>query len=239
MSVRYLYAVLRAPAPGALGVGLGGEPLELARWSNLIAVTGTLPDPPAVEVAALRAHDAVVRRLARRASAVLPARFGSVVRDEPALIEWLRRRAPGLREALSLVDGGEQMTLRVYGSATAGVEEPAAGALEALGPGARYLARRLHAHQRASTAPELAPLRRALGRLVRAERVERHDRSPLLVSVHHLVPRGTSARYRASLARARPQLRPLRMRASGPWPPYAFAAAAVDDQSSMAAQDSP
>jgi hypothetical protein len=251
MSVRYLYGVLRAPAPRALGIGLAGERLELTRWSNLVAVTGALAERPAVEIAALRAHDAVVRRLARRAPAVLPARFGSIVRDEAALIEWLRLRAPGLRQALSLVAGSEQMTLRVYGTTrvngsaladgrgpAAGAEGPAAGALGTLGPGARYLAERLRAHRRTSFAPALAPLRQALGPLVRAERVERHDRSPLLVSVHHLVPRGAGARYRAGLARARSQLRPLRMRASGPWPPYAFAAAAVEDLGATADAES-
>ncbi|MGH7312225.1 MAG: GvpL/GvpF family gas vesicle protein [Candidatus Rokuibacteriota bacterium] len=248
MSVRYLYAVVTEPVPAPLGVGLGGEPLGLVRWRDLMAVTGVLRGAPALSADALRAHDAVVRRLARRAPALLPARFGSLVRDEPALVEWLRLRARGLREALALVAGGEQMTLRVYGTATATNDEPsggnepagrdeaaggpAGGALEALGPGARYLARRLHAQRQAAAAPEIAPLRRALGRLVRAERVERHDSPPLLVSVHHLVPRGAGARYRATLARARPGLRPLRMRASGPWPPYAFAPSPVADEHS-------
>jgi len=232
MSVLYLYAVVTEPAPVPLGVGLSGEPLRIVRWGNLLAVTGTSGAAPAVDAGALRAHNAVVRRLARRAPALLPARFGSLVRDEPALVEWLRLRARGLREALALVAGGEQMTLRVYGTATPNADEPTAGALEALGPGARYLTRRLHAHRRAAAAPEIAPLRRALGRLIRAERVERHDSPPLLVSVHHLVPRGASARYRATLARARPGLRPLRMRASGPWPPYAFVPPPVADEGS-------
>jgi hypothetical protein len=232
VSVLYLYAVVTPPLTGPLGTGMRGEPLSLVRRGNVAAVTGSMKAAPVADPPSLRAHDSVVRRLARHAPALLPARFGSMVRDERALVEWLRLRARGLRRVLALVAGREQMTLRVYGVAVAAPVEPKPDGNESLGPGARYLTRRLHAHRRAARAPEIALFRRALGRLVRAERVERHDTPPLLVSVHHLVPRGASARYRAALAMTRPTLRPLRMRASGPWPPYAFAptAAAGEDE---------
>jgi len=87
---------------------------------------------------ALRRHDATVRRLAGRTDAVLPIRFGTVVGDRLALARALAPRAAGLREALALVAGHEQMTLRVYGEAVSTSDESAA---EPAGAGQRYLAR--------------------------------------------------------------------------------------------------
>jgi hypothetical protein len=72
--------------------------------------------------------------------------------------------------------------------------------------------------------PEIAWLRPALRRLVAAERAERHDAAaPLLASVHHLIPRGEAAAYLSAVAGASSVERPVRVVASGPWPPYAFA----------------
>src|SRR5262249_60508419 len=93
------------------------------------------------------------------------------------------RRHAGLREALALAAGHAQMTLRVYGEAEATADKRAAEATD--GAGQRYLARRL----RARRAPEVDPLRHALRGLVSAERIERHERPPLLASVYHLVRR--------------------------------------------------
>jgi len=167
---------------------------------------------------ALRRHDAALRRLSARAGAVLPVRFGTVVADVPSLARALAPRAAGLREALALVAGHEQMTLRVYGEPASGDDESE----NAGGAGQRYLARRL----RAQRTPEVDPLRRALRGLVIAERVERHDRPPLLASVYHLVRRGDSERYLATVAAASGRL-DVRVSPSGPWPAYAFAPDAV------------
>jgi len=161
-----------------------------------------------------------VRRLAGRTDAVLPIRFGTVVGDRLALARALAPRAAGLREALALVAGHEQMTLRVYGEAVTTSDE---SATESAGAGQRYLERRL----RARRAPEVDPVRRALRGLVSAERIERHERPPLLASVYHLVRRGDSKRYLAAVAAASARLAGVRVSPSGPWPAYAFAPDAV------------
>ena len=216
----YLYALVGRPVRRPLGRGLGGEALRLIEVARLLVVAGRIDDAPRVTPTALRRHDATVRRLAGRTDAVLPIRFGTVVGDRLALARALAPRAAGLREALALVAGHEQMTLRVYGEAVTTSDESAA---ESAGAGQRYLARRL----RARRAPEVDPVRRALRGLVSAERIERHERPPLLASVYHLVRRGDSKRYLAAVAAASAQLAGVRVSPSGPWPAYAFAPDAV------------
>ena len=224
MSRVYLYALLREAPTGESGVGICHEPLRTVAADGLVALVGDVEAAPAVSAEALRAQDALVRRVAGTLDAVLPARFGTVVDDDAGLAEVLVRRRAELVQALARVTGCEQMTLRVWGEAPA----PASPATVAGdGPGARYLAQRRHAHEQARQAPELAALRPALAELVREERVERHDRPPLLATVQHLVPRGASARYLAVIEAAGPRLVPWRVSTSGPWLPYAFGGAAA------------
>ncbi len=216
----YLYALVGRPVRRPLGRGLGGEALRLIEVARMLVVAGRIDNAPRVTPTALRRHDATVRRLAGRTDAVLPIRFGTVVGDRLALARALAPRAAGLREALALVAGHEQMTLRVYGEAVTTSDE---SATESAGAGQRYLERRL----RARRAPEVDPVRRALRGLVSAERIERHERPPLLASVYHLVRRGDSKRYLAAVAAASARLAGVRVSPSGPWPAYAFAPDAV------------
>jgi hypothetical protein len=215
--VLYVYALLAARPRGAAGRGLGGEPVRFLRCGGVIVAAGTLPQPPNTSVEAVRAHDAVVRRLTAAADAILPARFGSLVPDRAALARSLAGRAPALRDALRLVAGREQMTLRVSGRRSRASRD--ADESDGAGPGTRYLA----ARRRARALPELDPLRRRLAELVTAERVEPFDSASLLATVYHLIPRGRSTDYLKTVAAAGPSLRGVRVRASGPWPPYAFA----------------
>jgi hypothetical protein len=221
----YVYALLgQAPQPGAWA-GLREEPLRVLRVGDLVAAVGDMTEQPAVSEATLRAHDAVVRRLADAVDAILPVRFGSLL-PEASLTDLLAVRAAELREALSLVAGREQMTLRVLGDAPARADAaPEDVNADGLGPGARYLAARRAEWRRAHEAPELAALRPALQPLVRAERVTRHDAPPLLASVYHLVDRGAAAAYQAAIEGA--ALGSVRVVATGPWPPYAFAPEAL------------
>jgi Gas vesicle synthesis protein GvpL/GvpF len=223
MSTVYVYALLGDPPAPDPGAGLREEPLRVVRVGELLAAVGEMAEPPAVSEATLRAHDAVVRRLAEAVDAILPVRFGSLL-AESSLADVLRARARELTEALALVAGREQMTLRVLGDAPASVP-PATEAPGDAGPGARYLAARRAEWRRAREAPELAPLRPALEALVRAERVTRHDTPPLLASVYHLVDRGAAAAYRAALESS--TACSVRVVATGPWPPYAFAPEAL------------
>lgn len=223
MSGLYVYALLADAPPAGAVAGLRDEPLRALRIGDVVAAVGDMTERPPVSAATLRAHDAVVRRLAETVDAVLPVRFGSLL-PESSLTETLTVRAGELRDALALVAGREQVTLRLLGDAPPPVADDAPDR-EDLGPGARYLAVRRAEWRRAREAPELAPLRPALEPLVRAERVTRHDAPPLLASVDHLIDRGAAAAYREAVERA-PETT-VRVVVSGPWPPYAFAPEAL------------
>ncbi|HEU4366932.1 MAG TPA: GvpL/GvpF family gas vesicle protein [Methylomirabilota bacterium] len=214
----YLYALLSGPPACEAGVGVCAEPLRLVAVAGLVALVGDVAEPPTPSALTLRAQDTVLRRLAAGIDAILPVRFGTLVANDAALAEALAPRRPQLARALGRVAGCEQMTLRVWGEAAPAVSFESAGG----GPGTRYLDARRRAHERARSVPELDPLRRRLGGLVREERAERHDRPPLLATVQHLVERGACGRYVEEVDSARAALAPWRVSVSGPWLPYAF-----------------
>jgi hypothetical protein len=131
-------------------------------------------------------------------------RFGMVAAGAGELRAQLEQMLPALRESLALVRGREQMTLRLFGERAAVTSEG--------GPGTQYLA------ARRGLLPDLAPLRRALGELPRAERIQSHSSGALLASVYHLVDRGASSEYARAVEECG-----LTLAISGPWPAYAFA----------------
>jgi hypothetical protein len=203
-----LYALVsRAPETAT---GARGEPLRAVAVEGFAALVGDAPPPLSVE--SLRAHEAAVRRIADSAEACLPARFGVSATDEETLRSGLAVRAAELLDALALVRGREQMTLRVHGPGA-----PAPAFAPAAGPGSLYLEER----RRARRLPELDPLRKALGNLVRAERVERHSEPGLLASVYHLIDRGSAEKYSRAVEKTR--LEGLSVTVSGPWPAWSFA----------------
>ena len=226
MSVVYLYALIDRKPRGHIGSGLCRERLQVLAGSGFHLVVGRLDTAPEPVTAALRRHDAAVRRIAARVDAILPIRFGTTAPDEAAALRGLAPRAIELAGRLVHVRGREQMTLRLFGARTALDHPPAAPrapARDRVRPGTRYLTERRRVHAKAAV-PELDPIRRVLDGLVADERVQRHAAPPLLASAYHLVPRGRGAQYRARVARAAGGLAPFRVTVSGPWPPYAFGA---------------
>lgn len=242
MSRLVLYGIGRnadAPALPELLRGAQGEALRRLALGPLLLIAGEVESPPALDEGALRAHDAAARALHAVLPAFLPARFGSAAETEQALFRAFDPIAGLLDEALSLVHGREQMTLRVFGRpqdapASAGSAQTAPG--DAAGPGARYLKRLAHAHARAREIPELAGLRPFLREFVRAEHAERaapaRPAGPgLLASVFHLIDRGSAGAYaqalETGLAAQRASLGDLRVSLSGPWPAWSFAPEAL------------
>ena len=200
-----LYAIARGAPREAIGAQ--GEPLRILARGTLEALCGKPPPPLSAD--SLRAHEAAVRRIADAAQACLPARFGSSATDETSLSAALAAREAELAEALDLVRGREQMTLRVHGSS--------ALLPSGAGSGTRYLEGR----RRAGKLPELEPLRSALAGVVRAELVEPHGEPGLLASVYHLVDRGAAETYRRVVETT--AIEGLRITLSGPWPAWSFA----------------
>jgi hypothetical protein len=219
--VIYLYALVDEPPAHPLESGIADEPLRLLPAGSLSAVVGDLPERPHPDRETLERQDRVIRRLAESFGAILPARFGESFADEAALHSRLAPRLPDVAQALALVRGCVQMTLRVFGDPEPAAEIPPPS--EA-GPGTRYLAARRQEQERSRSLPEIEPLRELLRPLVRAERVQRHEAAgPLLGTAYHLVPRGQSDAYLAALEGASLRIGGRRIAATGPWPPYAFA----------------
>ncbi|HET9212278.1 MAG TPA: GvpL/GvpF family gas vesicle protein [Thermoanaerobaculia bacterium] len=217
----YLYALVDEEPSGPLDAGIADEPLRVLPQGKLAAVTGEIPDRPRPDRETLERQDAVVRRLAGLFGAILPARFGEVFADEAALTHRLAPREREVSEALSLVRGCVQMTLRVFGDPEL-ISEPEAA--PAGGPGTRYLAARRREIERSHSLPEIEPLREALRPLLRAERIERHEAAgPLLGTAYHLILRGEAGAYLSTLEAAQGRIGGRRVAATGPWPPYAFA----------------
>jgi hypothetical protein len=205
----YLYAVLESPPPAPAPARV-----RYVACAGLTAAVRDARAVPAPRTPALRRHAQVVHALWEASPALLPARFGALMADEAELARALVPRRGALREALALVRGRAQMTLRVFATRGTPPAPPEAAT------GTEYLAGRA-AWWRAADVPGLAALLEALRPLRAAERMERHGQPPLTASVYHLVDRARVGDYRRLLARSRGR---LRVRVSGPWPPYAFAA---------------
>ena len=219
----YVYAIVSRPVRArSLSSGAGAR-LRPVTGGEVAAIVAECAEKPSPTASALRAHDAVVRRIARAVPAILPVRFGTIVDTDRSLATLLEAWSAELQPALGLVERREQMTLRLFGRAAApkASSPPPREADTGDHPGTSYLAGLARAQARARSAPELEPLSEALAHIVTAERISRHDAGPLILTAYHLIPRGKAPVYRSILKRRAAALG-LRAIASGPWPPYAF-----------------
>jgi len=211
----YGYAFTDA-APGGLERvrGVLDEPVQALTVHGLTAVVGELPTRPLPDARSLRRHDAVVRALTAACRGVLPIRFGQTAGDVDEFASRIAPRQAALEDALRLVTGSLQMTLRVLGEP---VGEPSPPPSATSGAGTRYL----EARRRALDVPGLSRLRAHLAAYVRADGVRHAPLGPFRASLYQLVLRSRLAEWRARLAEfAFPP--ELRVTVSGPWAPYAF-----------------
>jgi hypothetical protein len=210
-----IYAVV----PGGAVItsrGAGRELLRTIAEGPVAAVVGRRATRPDGSRQDLVAYDAAVRRIATQSAATLPARFNTLAADDDEVRGILRDRAALLRRSLGRVRGRSQMTIRVTGlrHAESGTRPaPRERRERDAGAGAAFLRARAATRQ----IRELDPVRSAVARWVRDERVERRG---TIGTLHHLVPNGSIDRYRAAVLMA-----PIGCAfvVSGPFPPYAFA----------------
>jgi hypothetical protein len=207
----YVYALSSPGLPRRLSVlGRRLQCLDLGGIDAIVQRSRT-PDRSLEDV---QFQHRVVSRLAARTTALLPARFGSVVAED-ALRSLVSERHVEIEDTLRLVRNCEQMTVRVFGPAED--ERPIDPQPRS---GTAYLARRRErAHQRP---PEAAIITRELGSLARAERVEVGERGLRLV-VYHLVGRRQMSRYSRRASVLQTLLAPYAVTVTGPWPVFAFA----------------
>jgi len=188
--------------------------VEFIDLDGLHAAIAWRTEPPILSESSLRAQHDIVMRLSEHLDAVVPARFGALI-DELELRDILAVRRETIQNALSLVRGRTQMTVRFRGaprSKPLSDRSPAGTVMT----GAAYLEARRRA---ARTMPAVANVvTTAVAELAIAERSEAGTgRTP--AALYHLIDRGKVSAYVDAISRL--QLRALSV--SGPWAPFAFA----------------
>lgn len=168
-------------------------------------------------MANLRRYDRTMQELAEKFSAILPVRFGTrMAEDELRFVLSSRRRA--FTRALAHVRRRGQMTVRIVRRQAAPERRPESDMPPSV-TGRDYLRHRAGAASAARAVPGFEPVRNAVRRWVRDERVEHRGG---VSSVYHLVPRSSVDAYRRAVLRSAAAV-DLPVIVSGPWPPYAFA----------------
>jgi hypothetical protein len=247
----YAYAVVPAATRLDPVTGVGGRAVTLVAADRLALVTSDVPEslatladpdaPPGALADLARQHDAVVRSALADAGAVLPFRLGTVLTGEDAARRVLAERADELSEGLARVSGCREWGVQVrdVGAAgseaiPAGVDAPPAGVdaeSGAPGAGTAYLRRRADAlaeerRRRAERCRVAGRVDDAL-RVLAIDAVEGgHREADLLLDESYLVPVEVEERFLAAVDAHGDRLagEGYALRATGPWPPYSFAA---------------
>jgi hypothetical protein len=191
-----------------------GRKIQSIAIGKIFAVGERRAQAPELSESELRFQHAVVVHVAGRVPAVLPARFGALV-DDKALERILRERESAVREAMTLVRGKVQMTLRTVRDGRNAARKDRGSDADERGPvsGKQYLERR---RNEAST--RLVPrLENLIARAAEYVEAERREITPAgTIAVYHLLKRTDVDEYRSALE----ALRGVTL--SGPWPPFAF-----------------
>jgi hypothetical protein len=214
----YVFALVEDVPDRGLGRGLSG-PLRLRSAGGAVAIVERRADVPPPEFGSLRAHQAVVTRVAGLVPAILPVRFGTLLEDD-ALDEALEGRGDEIRDALAGVRHRVQYTWRR--PLRPGRTQPrmaTATPTAAMASGAAYLR---HAAQLASPAPPAAfrLLRDRTRSCVVRERFQPAS-GEMPDTLYQLIEKTAEKRYRA-MADAVMLTNPS-LTMTGPWPPFAFA----------------
>ena len=115
MSALYVFALTdRAARP----IRHGTRRIDFIDVADIHAAVEHVSARPSVSEAALRAQHAIVMQIAASVEAILPARFGALLDREELEALVAMRREP-IMQALQLVSGRTQMTVRVFTSAAA------------------------------------------------------------------------------------------------------------------------
>jgi hypothetical protein len=211
-----LYGIVETDGEGPFGAGLDGGPLRGVVEEPLLAVVsehaGAAPEPSA---ATLTAYERIVARLMDRGT-ILPARFGSMLDDEPEVRALLRRRREDLVARLRRVRGAVEISLRASSREATRPQSDDGGTQS----GTAYLRERLELRQSARrVAGELDSLKPLA--LSSRRTLEPRPDVPLLDA--YLVDRERVDEFVALVEQIDVDLDDVDLVCTGPWPPYSFA----------------
>jgi len=207
-----LYAIAEQGPRRIGGTGVGERPLREIAQDGLVAVVSDHERPPhTLAPAHVRAYESALERAMAR-GAMLPARFGSVLADDPAVNAMLADRRGELAARLEAVRGAVELSVRAFARA------PAAGPHAS---GTEYIRARLEERRRAAAA---ARALRPLDALAR-EVCEHDAAGDSLVRRSYLVDAARIEGFAARVAQLGDELPELDLVCTGPWPPFSFAGA--------------
>jgi hypothetical protein len=191
---------------------LGSHRIEFIDLQGLHAAVQRRSERPAMSESSLRTQHDIVAHLAERIDAVVPARFGALI-EERELREILSARRQVVQDALSLVRGRVQMTVR-FRDAPESMPRRRAPASRAMS-GTAYLESKRAAEK---MPPLVAVVTEAIGSLAIADRSQpATDRAPAVL--YHLIARDSVAQYVSAVSKVKSPA----LGVSGPWPAFAFA----------------
>jgi Gas vesicle synthesis protein GvpL/GvpF len=216
----YVYAIMEA-SDGPLGPSLGHDDavLTLVVADGLAAVCSRHDDGLDLvaghDEESLWRHEHVVEALATE-RAVLPVRFGTMVRDEQALADFLAGSSHALRTSLELVGTRQEVGVRVLW------DPPSApSAAPAQARGAAYLHGRLALDRAARDRAESVHAALCEHAVAARHRVLVTDR--MLLSGAYLVERTDVGTFVAAADELAERHDDLQIVCTGPWPAHTFA----------------
>lgn len=239
-TVIYLYGITRSAPPDAVrAVGVDGlATLERLETAGLVCWISRVPSAAYGEALARNMknlewlaeagvlHQRAVAAIAA-ASDILPARFGTVFRDEDSLARHVAAEQRAIKLGLKKVTGADEWGVKVFA-------EPRAAAAVSVDvrSGKEYLQRKaaMLPQRAASTAPaELA----AFGKALAAVADDVAQGGPVSAGQRNLVWQGSFLVRRSRQKQWQAVLRRFaskwgeerRVESTGPWPPYSFARA--------------
>jgi hypothetical protein len=222
-----LYGILRGEAEvaGRVAALAAEPPVRLVSNGDLAAAVSLIAEAPAGPPGP-KLHAQIVQAL-HEACTVLPMRHGVSFDTETQVREVLRERGGLFRRALADVQGRGEMGVRAICSALIAPPCCASAAPGALSPARAYLAARQSDYAARDAArkgvSQLSErIERAFqGLFVRCKRESFFVRDHHLLSLHFLVCRDETERFRAAFRRLE-ECAPEKLLLTGPWPPYNF-----------------
>jgi hypothetical protein len=194
-----------------------GHRIEFVKADDVYAAVERVSRPPAVSEETLRRQHDVVARIAGRVEALLPARFGAFV-DARELRAVVAGRRDAILEALALVQGRTQMTVRLLGPGLPAAAPPETHATT----GTEYLASRMASVASPPMPAALSAVADAVRSVVFMERAEA-GRGRVIATVYHLLDKNMVEDYKTALAPIPPPTGNQALSVTGPWAPFAFA----------------
>ena len=170
------------------------------------------------------AHATVVSSILNQTTS-LPFRFGTVI-SEQQLRHYVTTYKPALEKSFAHVRGCVEMDLKIIWQIAKTDQPPKE---EEQGPGTAFLEKKrrelLGDERQVALKTELSTLlRKELGGLIRDEQITlRPSKTAVLAAVFHLVENSNIQKYREKVEEIRNNWPDLKIRLSGPWPPYSFA----------------